>query len=67
MVRVEHAMEEVIYKLLKCPLKANKKKKSITFVSQAELGAIPESFIPIDANSQLPSLMAFIPSAMGTG
>ena len=47
MVRVEHAMKEVIYKLLKCPLKANFK-KSITFVLQAELGAILESFIPID-------------------
>lgn len=50
MVWVEHAMKEVIYELLKCTLKANLK-KSITFVLQAELGAVLESFIPVDTNS----------------
>lgn len=49
MVWVKHTMKEVIYKLLKCPLKA-KFKKSVTFVLQAEL-------------SYLPPLMAFILSA----
>lgn len=43
-------MKEVIYKLLKCTLKANLK-KSITFVLQAKLGAVLESFIPTDTNS----------------
>lgn len=48
MVWVEHAMKEVIYKLLKCPLKANFK-KSITFVLQAEPGDILETSIDINS------------------
>lgn len=50
MVRIEHTMKEVIYKLLKCPLKENFK-KSITFVLQAELSATLEYFILLNTNS----------------
>lgn len=50
MVRIEHTMKEVIYKLLKCPLKENFK-KSITFVLQAELSATLEYFILCNTNS----------------
>lgn len=48
MVWVEHAMKEVVYKLLKRPLKADFK-RSIIFPLQAELGDILES--SIDTNS----------------